>query len=217
VPDLSLPTWVTVVAIAVLVIYVVLSLHLIGPTEVGLVAKRFGRKLSDGHVIAFEKEAGYQANLLMPGLRFKPFIVFNVKKFPWVQVPADGIGVVIAQVGRPLPPGAKSAWFSPEFGNFSDVRSFLEKGGQQGVQRPVLPPGSLIPMHPIGFLVLTYTRTYGLPVSPDVAGLVDDGNLSFESFGLAEQELQVLRIEPNGELDVVGIVTTQEGRPAPVG
>src|SRR5262249_56440514 len=101
--------------------------------------------------------------------------------------------------------------------NFANVRVFIEKGGQQGVQRPVLPPGSLIPMHPIGFLVLTYTRTYGLPVSPDVAGLVEDGNLSFESFGLQQEELQVLRIEPDGELDVVGIVTTQEGDPLPSG
>jgi uncharacterized membrane protein YqiK len=72
-------------------------------------------------------------------------------------------------------------------------------------------------MHPVGFLVLTYTRTYGMPVSSDVAGLVEDGNLSFESFGLQEQELQVLRIEPDGELDVLGIVTTQEGDPLPSG
>ena len=91
-----------------------------------------------------------------------------MKKFPWVQVPADGIGVVIAQVGAPLPAGAKSAVFRAEFGNFADVRSFLDAGGQQGVQRPVLPPGSLIPMHPIGFLTLTYAQTFGMPVSPDV-------------------------------------------------
>ena len=43
----------------------------------------------------------------MPGLRFKFGLVFSVTKHPWVQVPAGQIGVVIAQVGQPLPIGAK--------------------------------------------------------------------------------------------------------------
>ena len=46
------------------------------------------------------------ADLLMPGLRFKFWPLFGVQKHPWVQVPAGEIGVVIAQVGRPLPIGA---------------------------------------------------------------------------------------------------------------
>ena len=59
--------------------------------------------------IAMNGEAGYQRDLLMPGLRFKLWPVFSVAKYPWVQVPAGEIGVVIAQVGAPLPIGAKSA------------------------------------------------------------------------------------------------------------
>ena len=47
--------------------------------------------------------------MLMPGLRFKLYLVFAVTKHPWVQVPAGQIGVVIAQVGQALPIGAKSA------------------------------------------------------------------------------------------------------------
>jgi uncharacterized membrane protein YqiK len=206
------------IAVALVVFYVLLSLQLIGPTQVGLVGKRFGRKLSQGHVIAFNGEAGYQEALLMPGLRFKAWLIYSVRKFPWVQVPADGIGVVIAQVGHPLPAGAKSAIYKPEFGNFADVRHFVQQGGQQGVQRPVLPPGSLVPLHPVGFLVLTYTRTYGLPVSTDVLprfGRRED--LTSESFGLSPEELQVVRIEPDGDIDYLGVVTTQEGDPLPSG
>ena len=85
----------------------------------------------------------------MPGLRFKLWPMFGVKKFPWVQVPAGEIGVVIAQVGAPLPIGAKSAVYQPEFGNFSSLDEFVEQGGQKGVQRPVLPPGTLVPIHPV--------------------------------------------------------------------
>src|SRR5829696_10394804 len=127
-----------IVVIALVVIVVWKSFHSIGAAQVGLVAKRFAlRKLDEDNPVAFRGEAGYQARLLMPGLRFKLWPIYNVKKFPWVQIPAGQIGVVIAHVGSPLPIGAKSAIYKPQFGNFSDISSFLAGGGQQGVQRPV--------------------------------------------------------------------------------
>jgi uncharacterized membrane protein YqiK len=122
-------------------------------------------------------------------------------------------------VGEPLAPGAKSARYKDGFGDFADVRVFVEQGGQQGVQRPVLPPGSLVPIHPVGFLVLTYTQTFGVPVSPDIFGIppTETGQITYESFGLMAGELQVVRIAPEGDQDYVGIVTTQEGDPLPSG
>ena len=91
------------------VLVLVRSFKTIGPTEVGLVTKRFGRRLAEDNVIAMNGEAGFQLELLMPGLRFKLWPVFSIAKYPWVQVPAGEIGLVIAQVGAPLPVGAKSA------------------------------------------------------------------------------------------------------------
>ena len=162
------------------------SLHRIGPNEVGLVTKRLSfRKLHDDNPIAFGGEAGYEADLLMPGLRGKLAVLYRVDKFPWVQVPAGEIGVVIAQVGAPLPIGAKSAAYKSVFGSFSDVRSFVSKGGQKGVQRPVLPPGTLVPIHPVGFLVITKSQVYGLPVSTELQ--IRNGRnerLSCKAFGL---------------------------------
>jgi hypothetical protein len=201
------------------------SLRRIGPTEVGLVTKRFSfKKLAKDNPVAFNGEAGYQADLLMPGLRWKPFFLYSVEKYPWVQVPAGEIGVVIAQVGNPLPIGAKSAVYKKEFANFSDLRSFVQLGGQKGVQRPVLPPGSLVPIHPLGFLVLTRSRVYGVPVSPDVrAKMGRGGELSPVALGLRPESLELVRIEPQPRgkdgttLDVVGIVTTYEGDPLPSG
>lgn len=61
--------WITA-AIVLLGIFIVQSLHRIGPTEVGLVTKRFGhKKLAKDSPVAFEGEAGYQADLLMAGVR----------------------------------------------------------------------------------------------------------------------------------------------------
>lgn len=196
------------------------SLHMIGQTEVGLVTKRFSAsKLSDDNQVAFNGEAGYQAELLMPGLRFMFWPLYGVEKYPWVQVPSDGIGVVVAQIGKPLPNGAKSARYDKAFGNFSNLRAFVNGAGEKGVQRPVLPPGTLLPLHPVAFLVITKEKVYGLPASPDLQRSTDKhGRLSCESFGLKPEQLNLVRIKPqrsdDGRVqDVVGIVHTYEGQP----
>ncbi len=180
-------------AVVLLVIfYLWMSVRVVGPTEVGLVMKRFAfRKLKDDNPIAFHGEAGYQADLLMAGRRWKPWLLYEVEMYPWVQVPAGEIGVVIAQVGSPLPIGAKSAVYKIVFGNFSDLRSFVANGGQKGVQRPVFPPGTLAPIHPVGFLIITKSQVYGLPVSPELRSKTSKLDvLSPEAFGLRPEQLE---------------------------
>jgi uncharacterized membrane protein YqiK len=153
--------------VALVIFYILMSMRRVGPAEIGLVLKRASfRKLSDDNAIAFNGEPGYQADLLMAGLRWKPWLLYEVQKFPWVQVPAGEIGVVISQVGCALPIGAKSAIYKKAFGNFSDLRSFVTSGGQKGVQRPVLPPGTLAPIHPVGFIVVTSARFMGCRFLP---------------------------------------------------
>ncbi len=99
-----------ITALIVLAVFIIWqSVRIVGPAEVGLVMKRFGEKLPSDNPVAFHVEAGYQAELLMPGVRFKWWFLYKVEKFPWVQVPANEIGVLIAQVGKTLPAGAKSA------------------------------------------------------------------------------------------------------------
>jgi hypothetical protein len=217
-------------------IFIMPSVKNIGPTEVGLVIKRFSsKKLTDENPIAFNGEAGYQADLLMPGYRFKFWPLYKVQKFPWVQVPAGEIGVVIAQVGQPLPTGAKSAVYKKEFGDFTKLREYVNNGGQKGVQRPVLAPGTLAPIHPIGFLIITRDKVYGVPVAPEYQSQADKGMLIPKSFGLEPEKLAVTRIEPrmipvsrdSGDaksdlahhderlkiVDMIGIVTAFDGQP----
>jgi hypothetical protein len=210
-------------AIVAVLFILLFSIYSIGPTEIGLVRRRFGAKLPGDNPLAFRGEAGYQAEMLMPGLRFKLSLIFAVTKHPWVQVPAGQIGVVIAQVGMPLPIGAKSAVYKPEFGNFSDLNVFVEKGGQKGVQRPVLSPGTLAPIHPAAFLVITKPEVFGVPISTDLSTLSrKKGQLTYRSFGLDEKQLEVTRISPHPTeagrvLDMIGIVTALEGEPLPAG
>jgi uncharacterized membrane protein YqiK len=200
---------VLLVAIAVVVLLVVIaalkSFHSVGPAQVGLVNKRVGAKLDEHQLVARNGEAGYQADLLMPGLRFKLWPVYAVERCDWVQVPPDHVGLVIAQVGAPLPTGAKSALYKPDFANFSSIRTFLDNGGQRGVQRPVLPPGTTAPIHPIGFVVVTADRVFGKMVSESTERAVQE---------VEQGALKVVHITPQGNRDVVGVVTTLEGPPS---
>src|SRR5262245_60283665 len=92
-------TTVLIAAAILAVLWILLlSFYSIGPTQVGLVRKRFGAKLPGDSPVAFNGEAGYQADMLMPGLRFQFILVYAVSKHPWVQVPAGQIGVVISQI-----------------------------------------------------------------------------------------------------------------------
>ncbi len=209
-----------ILVLAIVVIGLFKSIHLIGPAQIGLVTKRFAlKKLPADNPLAFHGEAGYQARTLMPGLRVKLWPVYAVQKHPWVQVPAGEIGVVIAQVGDPLPIGAKSGVYRTEFVNFADLEGFISGGGQKGVQRPVLPPGTLLPIHPVAFLVLTANAVYGLPVSPEITAVADSnrGIITPQSFGLSAEQLRVTVITPQGPNDVIGIVTVLEGEPLPSG
>ncbi len=152
-----------------LFLFVILkSIRSIGPTDVGLVLKRVSfKKLKGDNPIAFRGEAGYQADLLRAGLWFKLWPIYKVTRHPMVQVPAGEIGVVIAQVGQSLAEGQKSGIYKPVFGDFSDVRAFVENGGQKGPQRPTLRPGSVLAINPAAFLVRTASAMYGLPISKE--------------------------------------------------
>ncbi len=212
---------VLVLAIAAIVI-LLRSFWTIGPTEVGLVRKRYGGAQKGDGPIAFHGEAGYQARLLTPGLRFKLWPLYTVTRHPMVQIPAGQIGVVIAQVGSALPIGAKSAIYKGEFGNFDDLTAFVNGGGEKGVQRAVLPPGTVAPIHPLGFLVIGRERVFGVPVDESNARLGAKGGLSCLNFGLTMAQLEVTRIEPkvreDGQIiDTIGIVTTLDGQPLPKG
>ncbi len=177
------------------------SIRRIGPTEMGVLIRRFGARLPGENLIGFRGEAGYQTEIKMPGWRFASWFLFSLRKEPWPSVPAGEIGLVYAQVGTLPPQGAKTASYKNSFGNFTDVRAFVDGGGEKGVQRMVLPPGSLLPIHPVAFLVITKRRVYGIPMSPDLveAARHTGGRLTLAAFKSARGDNSSLKPE---DLDV---------------
>jgi uncharacterized membrane protein YqiK len=199
-----------VIGLVALAILILPSLHNIGQTEIGLVTKRFSAKsLESDNPIAFNGEAGFQARMLMPGWRFKFWVLYQVDKHPWVQVPAGDVGLVIAQVGKPLAPGYKSGRYKEAYGQFTDVKTFIDQDGQKGMQRGILPPGTSVPIHPVGFMVLTSKGVYGLPVDPELQRMADNGKLTLAAFGVSADKLKLVQVPS----DKVGVVKALEGPP----
>ena len=142
----------------------------------------------------------------MPGLRFKLWPIYDVERYDWVQVPPDHIGLVIAQVGAPLPTGAKSAVYRPEFGNFADIRAFLDQrrparraaAGAASRHHRADPPDRLRRHHQRRASSARWSRR-----RPSAAVQQVD-----------PAALQVVHITPQGDRDIVGVVTTLEGPPS---
>ena len=77
-------SWLILVLI-VLIIVMINSLWVIGPTQVGLVRKRFSwKRLEGGSPVALNGAAGYQAEFLTAGLRFKLWPWYTVTRHPLV-------------------------------------------------------------------------------------------------------------------------------------
>ena len=147
------------VALGVLLIFLIIvvkSFHLIGPTQVGLVTKRFVRKLPDDNPIAFHGEAGYQADLLMPGLRLQAVAGLRVQKFPWVQVPAGEIGVVIAQVGDAAADRREERRLQARVRQLlRPARVHRRAAARRACSARCCRRARSMPIHPVAFLVLT--------------------------------------------------------------
>lgn len=212
--------WVLVPVLIVLVV-VLKSLVSIGETEMGLVTKRFAlKKLSGSNPIAFHGEAGYQKDVLRAGLRFVLWPLYSVKKFPLVQIPSGQIGLVFAQIGKPLPSGAKSGKDNAAFGNFENIEGFLANNGEQGLQQRVLPPGTVVAIHPVAFLVITKGAVFGEPIMDEHRK--KGAKLSPSDFGIDAERMQVVRLQGQTDdhgqrVDYCGIVTVHDGPPVPAG
>jgi hypothetical protein len=122
----------------------------IGPSKGGLVTKKFGVPLKEGHIVAAAGERGVQADIISPGWSFGPADNSSWLWWPWlydvesvdnITIPEGNVGVVVALDGAPLPEGEiyAPAWDDPT--RMIDAKMFLVGHGCKGPQLTVLPPG----------------------------------------------------------------------------
>jgi len=176
-----------------IVVPVALGAVLISERQVGIVVKRFGsRGLDPGRLVALDGESGYQADTLAPGLHFGywPW-QYRVIKVPVVVVPQGEIALVIAADGAAIP-AERILGRIVDCDNFQDARKFLLNGGEKGRQLGILTAGTYR-INTALFNVITSATAPEHGMSPDT--------------------LLLHHVQP----DMVGIVTTLDGRPIEAG
>jgi hypothetical protein len=123
-------------------------------------APLLARRLDEDNPIAFRGEAGYQAELLMPGCGFSFGRPSGWRSTRWVQVPAGQIGVVIAQVGAAAD-GRQERLVSARLRAVYGAGDVRTGGRAEGRTAAALAPGTTLPLHPVAFLVITRDRVSG--------------------------------------------------------
>lgn len=177
------------ILLGLLVLYWLLGLVLIDERQVGVVVKRFASKsLQPGSLVALDGEAGYQADTLAPGLHFGYWRwQYQILKVPVTEVAPGGIALVVAADGAPIPP-ERILGKVVDCDDFQDARKFLVNGGERGRQLGLITAGT----YRINTALFTVITAIQAP-----------------SHGMSPGALFVQRVEP----DMVGIVTTLDGRP----
>ncbi|HEX4794596.1 MAG TPA: SPFH domain-containing protein [Humisphaera sp.] len=144
------------------VIGAVFGVRYIPNDRVGIVEKLWSRKgsVTEGHLIALNGEAGYQADILRGGLhlglgRWQ----YRIHKTPLVTIPQGKIGYVYARDGEPLMP-SQTLSRVVDSNNFQDARKFLA-AGQRGRQRAILREG-VYAINLAVFVVITEDVAYHL-------------------------------------------------------
>ena len=146
------------------------------------------RSLAPGRLVALAGEAGYQADTLAPGLHFGYFRwQYRIIKTQVTVVPQGEIALVVAADGAPIPSERILAKVV-ECDNFQDARQFLINGGEKGRQLGILTAG-------------TYR------INPALFGVIT--SLNAIEHEMTAAQLRLHRVEP----DMVGIVTTLDGKP----
>jgi uncharacterized membrane protein YqiK len=194
----AIPAWVMASAIGIVLFLLffgplVLGSVLIQERQVGIVVKRFGSgALPPGRLIALAGEPGYQADTLSPGLHFGYWRwQYRIIKVRVTIVPQGEIALVIAADGAPIPP-QRILGRVVDCDNFQDARKFLVNAGEKGRQLGILTAG-----------------TYRINTALFSVITADEA----EPHSMASAQLRLARIEP----DMVGIVTTLDGRPIEAG
>jgi uncharacterized membrane protein YqiK len=188
--------------VATAVIVILLLLFFIGPfvlgavliqeRQVGIVVKRFGVRALPGRLIALGGEAGYQADTLAPGLHFGYWRwQYRIIKAHVIVVPQGEIALVLAADGAAIPP-ERILGKVVDCDNFQDGRKFLLNGGEKGRQLGILTAG-------------TYR------INTALFNVITSAEAEFH--GMTPPQLLLQHVET----DMVGIVTTLDGRPIEAG
>jgi uncharacterized membrane protein YqiK len=128
------------------ILRVFFGLVIVPEDKIGLVTKKFvlfgeHKELTGDRIIAVNGEAGYQAEMLSPGLHWWMWPwQYNIDMHGFVVIPEGHIGLVSSKDGT-VPQTGRILGRRVECENFQDSVTFLSNGGQKGRQSAFIPNG----------------------------------------------------------------------------
>jgi uncharacterized membrane protein YqiK len=223
---------IAVLIVALIALYV--SLRFIPNNRVGIVEKLVAaHSLAEGHLIALNGEAGYQADVLRGGIHFGWWRgLYRIHKVSLVTVPQGKIGYVYARDGQPLQPSQTLGRIIP-CNHFQDARVFLGEShaedeatiGQRGRQRAILREG-VYAINLALFIVVTedvvYRHDFGgrrelETVMTWQKELREVDGFSPVIIGAPVETRDPLNPDRKMSVDSIGIVTVHDGPSLPPG
>ena len=143
--------------------------------QVGLIYRKFGRRLPPDRTIAFNNEVGWQAKILSTGWHFGYWgALFTIKKEQAIYIGPSEIGLVEARDGDLLLPN-QTFGRSVSCNSFQDAQAFINNGGQRGKQLEILTTGT----YRINTKLFDVSNHSVVSIQPDELGLIEarDGDL----------------------------------------
>ena len=183
-----------------------LGLRVIPNNKIAIIEKWWSTKGSlTMQIIALNKEAGYQPQVIRGGIHFLTPLMYKVHICPLVTVPQGQIAYVFARDGQPLEPIQTLGKVISESNNFQDARGFLLHEGQRGPQRGIIREGTYA-FNLAQFIIITQERIYSLPMGTNA----EESTIASMATLLKERN-GFTPVVIKGTDDKVGIVTVHDG------
>ena len=125
--------------IAIVFVLWVVGFRIIPNDRVGIIEKKwsFNGSLSS-QIIALNKEAGFQPDVIRGGIHFLTPIMYKIHIVSLITIPQGEIAYVFARDGEALPETQTLGRVVPEGEHFQNVVGFLKNKGQKGIQRAIV-------------------------------------------------------------------------------
>ena len=199
-----LGAWAAVLVVMLVLLIASRCVRYVSNNRVAVVEKLWSRSGSiTGGLIALEREAGYQPDVLRGGYHFFFPFQYHVHTQPLVTIPQGQIGYVFARDGAPLEPTQTLA-SNIRTADFLDVRRFLNDGGQKGPQRTILREGTYA-INTAQFVILTQERIYGVKLEGS------DESLFAEMHSIIDKRAGFEAVVLKDADDMIGVVTVHDG------
>jgi uncharacterized membrane protein YqiK len=176
----------------------------VGNNRVAVVEKLWsGSGSVPGGLIAMQREAGYQPDVLRGGYHFFFPFQYKIHAQPLVTIPQGQIGYIFARDGAPLGPTQTLA-SNAGTAEFLDVRAFLAAGGQKGPQRTILREGTYA-INLAQFVIITRDQIYGLMLERN------DADLFAQMQAVIAERSGFGAVVIRDSSDQIGVVTVHDG------